>query len=319
MVDLKSAWRHWGCVTPKVLANMKKNYTQPSELDGFEGLSTIDKAKVTQAWKVGHVADEDVPETAKTTDGEEKAEQKTNCMIVAVRDEGAPRVNGITGEICTGNSPDRTGSVSSTEIRPKSTPSNLNEAERFDLLLSRLDSLGAKLSSFDQKFNRANGLSAIPPPDPSHLYPLPLPPPEKPPNFRKLFWTRASWQGEKGSYTYLVTAKGKLHSEHNRREILSTARGLWSDSAIKAGWHAKSWSNCGQMMKDLYVFGIERKYPDLTLCANHWKAHQIAYDHYEVWRDEFFRSAIDEGVIAKGGAGDDGYGNVSSEGESTIT
>jgi len=68
LVDFKGntsfAWRHWGCTTPKIIANMKKMFEEPSELDGYEELRPEDQAKVDKAWEDGHVADEDIPESA---------------------------------------------------------------------------------------------------------------------------------------------------------------------------------------------------------------------------------------------------------------
>lgn len=61
----RSAWRHWGCTTPKILANMKKQFEAASELDGYEDLKAADQAKVDKAWEEGHVADEDIPASAR--------------------------------------------------------------------------------------------------------------------------------------------------------------------------------------------------------------------------------------------------------------
>ncbi|PYI02265.1 zf-PARP-domain-containing protein [Aspergillus sclerotiicarbonarius CBS 121057] len=61
------AWRHWGCVTPKIVANMieavgdanesgERDYTA---LDGYEELPQEAQAKVRKALEQGHVDDED--------------------------------------------------------------------------------------------------------------------------------------------------------------------------------------------------------------------------------------------------------------------
>lgn len=44
---------------------MQESYSEPSELDGFDELQAEDKEKVRKAFQDGHVADEDIPETAK--------------------------------------------------------------------------------------------------------------------------------------------------------------------------------------------------------------------------------------------------------------
>ena len=72
-----SAWRHWGCTTPKIIANMHKQFESAADLDGYEALKPEDQAKVDKAWEEGHVADEDIPETARKPEGEaEEAEEK---------------------------------------------------------------------------------------------------------------------------------------------------------------------------------------------------------------------------------------------------
>ncbi|KAF9028768.1 zf-PARP-domain-containing protein [Hymenopellis radicata] len=58
-------WRHWGCVTKKVLSNVKESAPNPEDLDGWEDLKQEDKDKITKAYDEGHVAEEDIPETAK--------------------------------------------------------------------------------------------------------------------------------------------------------------------------------------------------------------------------------------------------------------
>jgi Poly(ADP-ribose) polymerase and DNA-Ligase Zn-finger region len=69
LVDFKGntsfSWRHWGCTTPKIIANMKKMFEEPSELDGYEELGPEDQKKVDKAWEDGQVADEDIPESAR--------------------------------------------------------------------------------------------------------------------------------------------------------------------------------------------------------------------------------------------------------------
>jgi hypothetical protein len=75
-----SAWRHWGCVTPKILDNVKKSIGEAAEIDGYEELNDEDKARVVTAWEEGHVADADIPDTAKKPedegDEEEEVEEK---------------------------------------------------------------------------------------------------------------------------------------------------------------------------------------------------------------------------------------------------
>lgn len=70
-----SAWRHWGCVTRKILENAKKQFEEASELDGYEELTPQDQAKITLAWVDGEVADADIPDSARKPEAEEDAEK----------------------------------------------------------------------------------------------------------------------------------------------------------------------------------------------------------------------------------------------------
>ncbi|KAK9448102.1 uncharacterized protein V1518DRAFT_419656 [Limtongia smithiae] len=52
-------WRHWNCVTPRVLANVKESIPTASDLDGFDLIGEENQARITTALEEGHVADED--------------------------------------------------------------------------------------------------------------------------------------------------------------------------------------------------------------------------------------------------------------------
>ncbi|KAJ8081196.1 hypothetical protein AAF712_008836 [Marasmius tenuissimus] len=68
------AWRHWGCVTREQLENVKAQFEEASELDGFEDLKEEDQERVKKAYEDGHVADEDIPDTAREPAGDEDEE-----------------------------------------------------------------------------------------------------------------------------------------------------------------------------------------------------------------------------------------------------
>ncbi|KIJ65666.1 hypothetical protein HYDPIDRAFT_88670 [Hydnomerulius pinastri MD-312] len=70
------AWRHWGCTTPKILSNMKAQFSSADDLDGFEDLNDEDKDRVRHAFDEGKVADEDIPETARKADGDDEEEDE---------------------------------------------------------------------------------------------------------------------------------------------------------------------------------------------------------------------------------------------------
>lgn len=55
---------------------MKKSFTEADELDGFDELQPADQDKIRKAWEDGHVADEDIPETARKAQGDDGADEE---------------------------------------------------------------------------------------------------------------------------------------------------------------------------------------------------------------------------------------------------
>lgn len=90
-----SAWRHWGCTTPKIITNMQAKFSNPDDLDGFEDLKEEDQERVRRAWEEGRVADEDIPSTARkpvddanAEDDDEKPKKKRAPAKKKVEAEG---------------------------------------------------------------------------------------------------------------------------------------------------------------------------------------------------------------------------------------
>ncbi|EKM56501.1 uncharacterized protein PHACADRAFT_253668 [Phanerochaete carnosa HHB-10118-sp] len=85
IVDFKGntsfAWRHWGCVTSKVIENMKGQFENADELDGFDDLKEEDQERIRKAWEEGHVADEDIPESARNPAGEDEEEEDSEKVV----------------------------------------------------------------------------------------------------------------------------------------------------------------------------------------------------------------------------------------------
>ncbi|KAL4246389.1 hypothetical protein ABKN59_009156 [Abortiporus biennis] len=98
VVDFKGhtslSWRHWGCVTPKMISNMKNIHDDADELDGFEDLNADDQAKIRKAWEEGHVADEDIPESARKPAGDEKDEEGADGSSSKTKKKAAGKAEG---------------------------------------------------------------------------------------------------------------------------------------------------------------------------------------------------------------------------------
>jgi len=59
-----------------------------SELDGYDDLKAEDKDKLSKAWEDGHVADEDIPESAKKPVGEDGEVEKPQRKKAAAKTDG---------------------------------------------------------------------------------------------------------------------------------------------------------------------------------------------------------------------------------------
>jgi len=70
---------------------VKKSFEEASEIDGYDALSPEDQARVIKAYQEGHVADEDIPESAKKpADDEDEKPKKAGRKKKADDDEGEP-------------------------------------------------------------------------------------------------------------------------------------------------------------------------------------------------------------------------------------
>lgn len=75
---------------------MKKTFEDATELDGYEDLRPDDQAKIVKAWQDGHVADEDIPLTArKPVDEEGEEKEKPKKAKRAPAKKKAPKVRSL--------------------------------------------------------------------------------------------------------------------------------------------------------------------------------------------------------------------------------
>lgn len=99
LIPLYSQWKHWGCVTPKVLEKIRGQFSDATELDGFDELTETDKSKIVKAYEEGHVADEDIPDSARKLEGEEQPKQKAaGKKKASKKDEDAAEGDGEQAE-----------------------------------------------------------------------------------------------------------------------------------------------------------------------------------------------------------------------------
>lgn len=76
---------------------MKKSFNEASELDGYEDMEKEDQERISKAWEEGHVADEDIPETARKPegdDGEEDDDDEKPKKKAPAKKKAAPAADG---------------------------------------------------------------------------------------------------------------------------------------------------------------------------------------------------------------------------------
>lgn len=95
LVDIKGnqsfTWRHWGCITPKLMKNLTEKIGEPTDLDGYDDLKPEDQAKITKAFQEGQVDPADVPESAKKADGEDGEDDEEGGSKKRKRKAPAPK------------------------------------------------------------------------------------------------------------------------------------------------------------------------------------------------------------------------------------
>ncbi|KAI8059033.1 uncharacterized protein B0P05DRAFT_273729 [Gilbertella persicaria] len=56
------SWRHWVCITDRVVENMKAAHEDVNELQGYSNLREEDQERIQRAWKLGKIPDLEKPE-----------------------------------------------------------------------------------------------------------------------------------------------------------------------------------------------------------------------------------------------------------------
>jgi len=77
-------------VTPKVITNVKEMIADAEDLDGFDDLTPEAQDKVRKAWEVGHVADEDIPESARKGADEDDDDEEDGKKSKKKKKDAAP-------------------------------------------------------------------------------------------------------------------------------------------------------------------------------------------------------------------------------------
>lgn len=73
---------------------MQKSFREASEIDGYEELRPEDQAKVIKAWQDGHVADEDIPDSARKAVDEDAEEKPKKARKAPAKKKKADESDG---------------------------------------------------------------------------------------------------------------------------------------------------------------------------------------------------------------------------------
>ncbi|KAI8985139.1 hypothetical protein BDB01DRAFT_850195 [Pilobolus umbonatus] len=67
------SWKHWTCVSPEVLSNMKESLSTPDIMKGWENLKEEDKEKIKEAWELGDIPNRPQPANKSPRRGKRKS------------------------------------------------------------------------------------------------------------------------------------------------------------------------------------------------------------------------------------------------------
>ena len=89
-------------------------------------------------------------------------------------------------------------------------------------------------------------------------------------------------QGTNVSMQYLEDVDGEVIDGRLAADIREFARKIWARFYSK-GKAPPKWGEAMMDLEDRYTSKIERRWPVLRYCENHWKAQRIAIDNYPQW------------------------------------
>jgi hypothetical protein len=104
--------------------------------------------------------------------------------------------------------------------------------------------------------------------------------------------TRCS-QGENVTTRYIEDECGLPIDGGEAGQIRNHARSLWRDLYARQ-MAPQKWSDATRSVQDQYAREMEKKWPVLRLCADHWKVHYIATKNYPQWY-KFYHKKMGKG------------------------
>jgi hypothetical protein len=105
-------------------------------------------------------------------------------------------------------------------------------------------------------------------------------------------------QGVNISGKYIEDAHGKVVDGYRVAAIGKFAQGLWF-WLLEHGRAPLTWRRASSDVVQLYCDKMGRQFPELRLCADNWKAQQIATNNYPSWIKNHSKVKIEEAVEVK--------------------
>ncbi|KAF7979643.1 hypothetical protein HWV62_41609 [Athelia sp. TMB] len=89
-------------------------------------------------------------------------------------------------------------------------------------------------------------------------------------------------EGENVAMRFVEYENGQEVDGHRAKSIRAHARAIWNHMATQQKPHT-AWGKTGQVEREYYHLEMEKAFPELRLCENHWKASRIATVYYTKW------------------------------------
>jgi len=89
-------------------------------------------------------------------------------------------------------------------------------------------------------------------------------------------------QGENVTMLFIEQSDGRAVSGMHAGDIRYFARSLWKDLYAR-GLAPETWGDAPRSIQDEYAHKMEKKWPILHYCENHWKVHHLTTKMYPGW------------------------------------
>ncbi|KAI6004341.1 hypothetical protein F5J12DRAFT_893423 [Pisolithus orientalis] len=121
-------------------------------------------------------------------------------------------------------------------------------------------------------------------------------------------WTEEDWkrwcmtpegQGANSQMSFLEDKNGEALPAARITNILQAMRSIWHEFHKYGLINAQTtWSSMPLTLKKAFHLEIMQSFPELNLCADHWKSDMLAKKHYSSFKQTWFTNRSDEKVAS---------------------